>query len=196
MSIPTQPATTQVPLFELSQTKLARIEAMDAWLNQIHTPNLAQQDAACRVPIEIGAFTTYWQLGISPSTPPFLVTASQGARYVLVYAKTSRAVVVFERCGRVLAQRAILTDATQMLAALPDRALEPSPASKPATDKQLETLRKVLDVAPEKEFPPISAAMCSRLIDRVLTEKTLARMADQLSNCVAELVQEPSLAHE
>jgi hypothetical protein len=169
---------------------------MEALQKLSNTPDFADQDAKCRIPIEIGSFRTYWQKGVSPSSPPFIATASQGARYVLVYLSIARAVAVFERCGRLLTRRAVLTDPTEMLAVLPDRALDSEPEAKAASERQIDTLRKVLDIPADKELPRVSATMCSRIIDRVLTEKSLARMRAEIALCDNEVPQVPTLAHD
>ena len=181
--------------FAPSESKIARIETMDAWLRHAEHPDFGDQDANTRVPIEIGAFTTFWCKGLVPTSPPFLVTANQGVRYLLVYIERGKAIAVYENCGKTWTRRALLTAPTEMLAVLPQRAFQADLESKPASEKQIVTLKKFLDAAADRKFPELSARACSRLLDRLIVERALAKLKDDIAACAAE-VDGPTLARD
>jgi hypothetical protein len=164
-----------------SPSKMARTQ-MRQELNRLrNTRDLSMQDEGCRVPVKIGDQTVYFSKGIAPDSPLFLQHTVQGTRRVHILSKDSETIAVFDGRGNdTWERRALLRSPGEILASLPKRAFVVDIPTVPATENQLDVIRRVLEIPAEETMPVISIRAAGRLIDRVTVEKAAVQLAEDL----------------
>lgn len=165
--------------FKLSPSRQAQADALAALHAHMREPNLAIQVQAARQPITIGDVVTYWSIPVVAGLPPYVTTMSGGARRLLIASADKSDFAIYDGGGDLWRCCVVTRRPEIILASLPRRALLPPPPNAEATSRQLATMRKLLDMPPDKELPRLHAAVVSRVIERFVVERSLpALVAD------------------
>ena len=157
--------------------KQAKIDALQELHRIGSIADLADQDRDSRVPIQIGDLTTYWSKGLGANTPLFVQHPIELTKRIHLYDTASSSVAVYDRTGKnVWERRGILNKPDEIAASLPRKALSGCGIGEPASLKQVATVRKLLDLPADRPMPAMSALSASRILDRIVTEKSVVEL--------------------
>jgi hypothetical protein len=181
--------TTSRP-YALNASKQAHFEALHELTRLQSLPDLNAQDSACRTTIQIGETPTHWSKGLNADIPPFLQHTVNGIKRIHVIDVESMTVGVYDRTApKAWERRALLQAPLEILASLPKKALQDAPANRPATPKQVETIRKLLEFPSDRPLPEISVMAASRILDRILLKSKAIELYSDLKMAIATQAQ-------
>lgn len=157
--------------------KQSRIDALKELRRIESIPDLADQDRESRVPIMIRGLSTYWSQGLCAETPHFVQHAIGLTKRIHLIDTASSTVGVYDRTGKdSWERRAILEKPEEIGASLPRKALNGGAIGEPASANQIATVRRLLDLPPDRPMPPLSAITASRILDRIVSEKAVIEL--------------------
>lgn len=181
--------------YAASPSRQARIDARQELTRLLALPDIADQLHGCRTEVQVGQQTTWWSKGLSDATPTFLQHSIGGVRRVHILASDGRTVIVYDhRGGDDWERRAILNKPEQILASLPKKAMFPSQPTTPASPKQIATLSKILELAPDVSFDGLSSVAASRLLDRILLENSISALFGDATRWIEQQASSPEIA--
>jgi len=161
-----------------SPSRLAKADVAQE-LERLRQLAPADQVQGLRIPIRLGATTTYWSRGLSANNPPFVQhSPSPSSGVKRVHLLLEDAVAVYDSHGKnSWERRAFLPRANPeaILASLPKRALAAELSPAPATAAQLSVIKKNLGIDDES-LPILTAAAVSRMIDRLSCERDIIEL--------------------
>ncbi len=181
--------TTSTEPLVVHPNRLAKAEARTE-MQRLGALDLPTQAAECRQIIVVAGQPTNWTKPVSENLPPFFATQIGKERRVFLQAHDGVNFAVYDSEGKNWTRRTLTRRDDIILAALPSRALKAIDPAADATPKQLDALRKFLDLAPTAELPKLHRLAVSRLIERVLIERHLPQIVEDLHNCVEARVDE------
>lgn len=180
--------TSSEPLV-LNPNRVAKTEML-AELQRLSSLDLSDQAAAGRQIIVIAGLPTHWSNPISENLPAFVASAFGKQRRLFLKAPDDLNYAVYDGAGDIWTRRTLTRRGEFILAALPKRAMTAANPTAEATPKQLAALRKFLDFAPDAELPRLHTISVSRLIERILIERYLPPILDDLHAWVEARIDE------
>ncbi len=183
------PILTSTEPLVLNPNRVAKTEMLAA-LQRLSSLDLAEQAAAGRKTIVVADLPTHWSKPISDNLPPFVASAFGKQRRLFLKAHDDLNYAVYDGSGDIWTRRTLTCRGEFILAALPKRAMTAVNPCAEATPKQLAALRKFLDFAPDAELPRLHTISVSRLIERMLIERYLPPILEDLHGWVEARIDE------
>ena len=175
--------------FQVATGRLAQSKLVTA-LKQFGDLDLEAQASGARRAITLSGVTTYWTEPFTPGLPPYILLKQTQNLRVFLLGDDNESIGVYDGAKKDWERRAIGRSPEWVHAVLPKRAFGAPDSAALATPRQLSTIRRVLNLAPDFEIPPLHIASASRLLDCVTFEKILPELVEDFSGWLTETLLE------
>lgn len=182
-----------IPAEGTYQSKASRLSKTHA-LTELHRLGalpLPEQEKESRIEIRIGGVITRWTRPVARDAIPHRSIRTGPLPRLAIYDHQTESVALYERTAPREWKRLLFTsEPAEMLAALPKRITDDWAPDRTATPSQLAAIRKLLEIPPATDLPPLHFAAASRIMERVLIEGTVTTLRLDLNRMRAPLPQE------